>query len=271
MFNPENSKDYIFEDTNIEWNTNDMTIKGELDNVKLDGKLSTQKIGYYDYYVLESSTGSIAFNCVFLPRGRTYSVDAVYVSSNNLKDLAKAIKKKNFSKISMKYEKNVGYVINKELIIKEQKAKEQLKNNIQTYGGVYKVIIKESLRGTRFKNQYGELYITEVGITLKTEISSMEMISGTYKIPNPKNMWAWKRYKEAGSKGMFAGNLDKEIAPQDEYSYENSSISYNSFSLSVNEDITAAVLKLIDQTVGGTRVSEDDTTMIMVEKISGLD
>ena len=267
--NPEKSKVYIFENTKIEWNTSDMTIKGEIDNVKLDGKLSTQKIGSTygnNYYVLESSTGSIAFKCVILPSGGTSSCSEVYISSSNLKDLVKAIKKENFSKISMKYEKFVVYVINKELIIKQQKAIEQLKNNIQTYEGVYKVIIKESLRGTRFKNQYGELYISESGIKLETKIPSMERISGSYELPNPLDSLSyivWDTYNEAGTEGKFIGKLDNQI--------KQGILSYEGFSLSFNEDLTSAVLKLTDQTKGGRITSYDKTKINIVDKISDLD
>ena len=240
------SQEFVIENTDIIWDINTMTIKGDVDGLSFDGKLTVQKIGYRDYHTLENESGSFALS--FLTPPSKYSdkslVSSIYISENSLKDLVKGIKKKNFSKLSMKYEKETPYVINKEVFDKKQKSEQQLQANIQKYGGVYKVKIVRS-SGISFDNQFGTLYITEAGITLKTEIYSMERVSGAYAMPITNEI----------KEGMFSGNLGK------------GTILYDNFTLSINDEGTAAGLTLATDSYK----QMDTTSMILVEKTSGLE
>ena len=48
------SQEFVIENTDIIWDINTMTIKGDVDGLSFDGKLSVQKIGYRDYHTLEN-------------------------------------------------------------------------------------------------------------------------------------------------------------------------------------------------------------------------
>ncbi|MDB2321763.1 hypothetical protein N9V34_02455 [Flavobacteriaceae bacterium] len=240
------SQEFVIENTGIIWDVKTMTIKGDVDGLNFDGKLTVQKIGYQDYHTLENESGSFALS--FLTTPSKYkdksTVYRIYISENSLKNLVKGIKKKNFSKLSMKYEGEMSYVINKEVFDKKQKSEEQLQANIQKYGGVYKVKIVRS-SGISFDNELGTLYITEAGITLKTEIYSMDRISGSYAMPFTNEI----------EEGMFTGNLGKGTTL------------YDNFTLSINDKGTAAGLTLATDSYK----QMDTTSMILLEKTSGLE
>ena len=254
------SQVFIFDNTNLEWDFKQMSLSGDFNGLIFEGNLNKQAIntkGYSkDYYVIENDNGAFAMTYLLTPsttREKSY-ISKVYISNSTLKDLTKAIKKDNFSKISMKFSGERVAILNKEIFMKKQlereekelklkAANEQLQKNIKEYGGVYKVKIYKS-SGITFDNQFGKLYITEQGMTLKTEIPTMERISGSFSIPITNKI----------EERMFAGNLGK------------GTLIYDNFTLSINEDSTAAGLTLATNNYR----TMDTTTLIIVEKISEL-
>ena len=254
------SQVFIFDNTNLEWDLKQMSVSGDFDGLIFDGNLNKQSINIKgsirDYYVIENNNGAFAMTYLLPPstiREKSY-ISKVYVSNSTLKDLTKAIRKNKFSKVSMKFSGDRVAIFNKEILLKKQMereekelkikaANEQLQKNINEYGGVYKVKIYKS-SGITFDNQFGKLYITEQGMTLKTEIPTMERISGSFSIPITNKI----------EEGMFAGNLGK------------GTLIYDNFILSINEDSTVAGLTLATNNYR----TMDTTTLIIVEKISEL-
>jgi hypothetical protein len=241
---------FIFEDTDLEWNLSEMTVKGQVGDVSIDGALTGLMIRNYKFNIIESPSGTFALRYFTNPSKYLEKsvVGNVYVTTNPLKDLIKAIKKDNFSKINIVYSGNKSFVINKELLIKKQLAeekkqiaKEQLNKNIQKYSGVYKVKIISSSK-IRFNNEFGKLYITEAGITLTTEIPSMQRISGSYSIPPTNKI----------DERTFSGNLSA------------GTYLYDVFTLTIDESGTAAGLTLATDNYS----IYDTTAMVLQEKIT---
>ena len=233
---------FVFEDTNLEWNVSEMSVSGNIGQIQINGKMSPIKIGYSEYNMVEGDFGSLALSYLTKPYSFNDKsmISNIYISSNPLKELIKAIKKNNFSKVDIIYSNSMSYVLNKEKIIKRQLAQEQLDKNIEQYNGVYKVkIIRSS--GISFQNEYGKLFITEEGFTLKTDIPTMNRISGSFNIP------ITNKIKE----GEFSGNLGS-----------NTSL-YDVFTLTVNKDVTAAGLTIATESYS----VYDTTSMVLVEKV----
>jgi predicted transcriptional regulator len=234
---------FVFEDTNLEWDISEMSVSGNIGKTQINGKMSPTKIGYSEYNVAEGDFGSLAL--MYLTKPYSFNdksmISNIYISSNPLKELIKAIKKNNFSKVDIIYSNSMSYVLNKEIIIKRQLAQEQLDKNIEQYNGVYKVKIITS-SGIRFQNEFGKLYITEEGFTLKTDIPTMDRISGSFNIPITNKI----------KQGEFSGNLGS-----------NTSL-YDVFTLTVNKDVTAAGLTIATESYS----VYDTTSMVLIEKIN---
>lgn len=232
---------YVFEDTDLEWNVTEMSVNGYVGQTQIDGNLTTVTIGYSKYDVVEGDFGSLALR--YLTKPTSYKeksmISNIYISSNPLKDLVKAIKKDNFSKVDIIHSGKMSYVLNKEIILKKQLAQEQLNKNIERRKGVYKVkVIRSS--GISFQDEYGKLYITDVGFTLKTYIPSMDRISGSFSIPLTNKI----------EEGEFSGNLGSTTSL------------YDVFTLTINKEGTAAGLTLATDSYS----VYDTTSMILIEK-----
>ncbi len=233
---------FVFEDTDLEWNVTKMTIKGQFDQTQIDGSLSSVNIGYNKYCVVEGDFGSLAFEYRKKPSSYDESliIENIYLSSSPLKNLIKAIMKDNFSKVDIIHSDEMIFVRNKEILLKRQLAQEQLDKNIEKHNGVFRVkIIRSS--DINFTDEFGTLYITNVGFTLKTDIPSMNRISGSFSIPSTNEI----------EEGEFSGNLG------------SSTSLYDVFTLIINKTGTAVGLTLATDSYS----VYDTTSMIIVEKL----
>ncbi len=235
------SQIWIIENENIEFNSENNTIKGKIGGISFDGQLALTTIGYKEFYVLGNSTGTIAFRTVgalYTTREKENLYD-FYVTANTSDKLIKAIKTKRFTKLDLKVNEEKVAILNAELVKKKAVAQMQLDSNINKYKGLYKVQIISS-SGVRFTEQFGQLYITDQGITLKTEIASMKRISGSYELP----------FTNKVDEGTLYGNL------------ASGTPLYDIFVLSINEKGTSAGLTLANDRF----TVYDTTTLVLLEK-----
>jgi hypothetical protein len=235
------SQIWTIENENIKYDNKNKTIKGEIGGISFDGQLVSMTIGYEAYYILENSLGTIAFN----QRGggvwskeKDYLTE-FYVAANPSDKLIKAIKTKRFSKLDLKVSEEKVTILNVELLKKKDVAQKQLDSNISIHKGLYKVQILTS-SGIKLTNQFGKLYITDAGITLKTEIATMTRVSGSYELP----------FNYKVEEGTLYGNL------------ASGTLLYDIFVLSINEEGTAAGLTLANDRF----TVYDTTTMVLLEK-----
>lgn len=241
---------FTFENNNLELEISNLTISGQIDGLEFNGKLIEQKVNREKYFFLENESGTLAIKNFMLPSkyDTKMTLKNLMVTTATLKDLTKAIEKDRWKKINVLRSGAVVAINKKKFLEKKEREQElerkrlasqkQLDENIKKYGGTYKVKIY-STSGVNLKNQYGTLYITEQGFTLKTKVTSIERVSGSFGIPISNKV----------EEGVFSGNLGK------------GTLVYDNFTLSINKDLTAAGLTLATDSY-----SVSTTTTIIIEE-----
>tara|TARA_B110000240_G_C13387293_1_gene405210 strand:+ start:99 stop:929 length:831 start_codon:yes stop_codon:yes gene_type:complete len=241
---------------NFETVINNETISGIIyeDNVKnnrffvLENKEKTLIIRFRDKHSIENCMGMISTKTI----PWDFQINDIYYLNESLRTIKKKIKKDQFeglNSLNLLFSSNkfgevwvvkkYGEKKEKEMEIERGKEKEyDEKTELENYIGVYKIRITKTGSYKMNYDSFGTLIVTESGITIETEIPSIDLLRSTHDKTSLSNK---------PSKGSFWCKVSSKSYLDGMMVVINDSKSVGSFTTLMGKNTTTTIFRVVTE------------------------